>query len=76
MFASNSFASVSFICSKIDFYRYLYLCLLFNYFFVQIIKNAEIVRKNLMSLNCFENVSVHIDVNNDSNSTPNGYKVF
>jgi hypothetical protein len=40
------------------------------------IKNAEIVRKNLMSLNCFENISVNIDVSSGSNSTPNGYKVF
>jgi len=29
-----------------------------------------------MSLNCFENISVHIDVSSGSNSTPNGYKVF
>ncbi|XP_060857003.1 sorting and assembly machinery component 50 homolog [Metopolophium dirhodum] len=40
-----------------------------------IINNAEIVRKNLMSLNCFENISVNIDVSSGSNSTPNGYKV-
>lgn len=29
-----------------------------------------------MSLNCFENVNIHIDVSSGSNSTPNGYKVF
>lgn len=29
-----------------------------------------------MSMNCFENISVHIDVSSGSNSTPNGYKVF
>lgn len=28
-----------------------------------------------MSLNCFKNVSVNIDVSDGSNSTPNGYKV-
>uniref|UniRef100_A0A2S2Q7S8 Sorting and assembly machinery component 50 B n=1 Tax=Sipha flava TaxID=143950 RepID=A0A2S2Q7S8_9HEMI len=44
--------------------------------FNNIIKNAEIVRKNLMSLNCFENISINIDVSSGSNSTPNGYKVI
>lgn len=39
-------------------------------------QNAEVVRNNLMSLNCFENINIHIDVSNGSNSTPNGYKVF
>lgn len=29
-----------------------------------------------MSLNCFENISVNIDVSSGSNSTPNGYKVI
>lgn len=29
-----------------------------------------------MSMNCFESVNVNIDVNNGSNSTTNGYKVF
>ncbi|VVC45947.1 Bacterial surface antigen (D15) [Cinara cedri] len=43
--------------------------------FNNIIKNAAIVHKNLMSMNCFESVNINIDVNNGSNSTPNGYKV-
>jgi len=42
----------------------------------KIIKNSEIVRKNLMRLNCFETINVHIDVSTGSNSTQNGYKVF
>jgi hypothetical protein len=29
-----------------------------------------------MSLNCFENISINIDVSSGSNSTPNGYKVL
>ncbi|XP_050438725.1 sorting and assembly machinery component 50 homolog isoform X2 [Adelges cooleyi] len=43
--------------------------------FGTILANAEIVRKNLMSLKCFEHVNVDIDVSDASNSTPYGYKV-